>query len=491
MFRSVKVLNAPLAALKPVLSDSISSHNSVRRILGSRSFRRPNINAANSIIEKTKGHGLAGTAAVVARAASFLQAKNPSATIEEIDAVLPNISDEALRHLAIGIRLRAHNDLLDVKEAALTVSGGASESEVADIRAKVKEDYMTLVENSPGCWLVELAAAEYRMYTGEADEAHKQFVAIEKMIKDFIQAPVIVRKEVASPENMNQFLCLGFPIYRTRYGVKPAKVNAIVAEGMANTMSDPNAKAALEEVKKVIGTQVTDEEAVEIALTLYEANVRHHFHDYFPVMGEHYDGWTSAEAQKTSELINSLLYPQVSSVPPETFDKVRNSTPNKAFYDSEDKLRALLKSMPKDKSAIASIREAFGPGPNTALCSADQVVYTALESIGAAGPSVDMAGSTEYVLREKNAAKELAKQMLYRTQVQKGVALIELNRMHEAVESITPVINANEYIYMWRAFLARSRAYKGLGLITKSDKDLKALNALKRSITERTPYEKK
>jgi hypothetical protein len=81
--------------------------------------------------------------------------------------------------------------------------------------------------------------------------------------------------------------------------------------------------------------------------------------------------------------------------------------------------------------------------------------------------------------------------MLYRTQVQKAVALTEMNRLQDAVDTVTPVINANEYIYMWRALLARSRAYKGLGLITKSDKDLKELNRLKHSLTERTPYEKK
>lgn len=491
MFRSVKVFRAPLAALKPVLADSIATQNVIRRMIGVKSGRAINVNAINSVAEKSKGDGLAGAAAVVARAYVYLLSRNPTDAVAEVDSVLPKIQDEALKRLAIGIRLRSHNDLLDIKEEALNVSGGATETEVSDIRSKLQADYKALVASSPGCWLVELAAAEYSLYTGASEEAYEHFVAVEQKIKDYIKAPNQVSEEVATPENTNEFSLIGFQLRRARPGVKPQDVSATVAEGMTNVMADPSTKTALEAAKKAFGGQVTDEEAEELAILLQEANVRHHFHDFFPTAADHYDEWSSENALRAKQLINEAVMPHNAGLKQEAVEKIRTSAPNKAFYEPEEKLRAFLKSAPKDKSIIASIRETFGPGPSTAVSSSDQAVVDAMASVDSAVVSSDTAAGTDYPRRGKEIAKALARQMLFRTQVQKAVALTEMNRLQDAVDAVTPVINANEYIYMWRALLARSRAYKGLGLITKSDKDLKELNRLKHSLTEHAPYEKK
>ncbi|KPA80426.1 putative mitochondrial hypothetical protein [Leptomonas pyrrhocoris] len=491
MFRSVKISRAPLAALKPVLADSVETQNTIRRMIGVKTVHAINVNAINSVVEKLKGEGLAGTTATVARASAYLLSRNPTDALVEVETVLPKIQDKALRRLAIGIRLRSHNDLLDIKEASLNVSGGATEAEVSDIRSKLQDDYKELVASSPGCWLVELAAAEYSLYTGANEEAYNHFVAVEKKIQDYIKAPIQVSQEVATPENTNEFSLIAFQIRRARPGVKPQDVSATVAEGMTNVMADPNATKALEAAKKALGGQLSNEEAIELALTLQEANVRHHFHDFFPTNADHYDEWTSEGAVKAKQLISEAVTPHNTGLKHEAIEKIRTSVPHKPFYDSEEKLRAFLKSAPKDRSIIASIRETFGPGPITAVSSSDQAVADAVESVDLAVVSSDTAAGTDYACRGKEIAKALAKQMLYRTQVQKAVALTEMNRLQDAVEAVTPVINASEYIYMWRALLARSRAYKGLGLITNSDKDLKELNRLKHSLTERTPYEKK
>ncbi|KPI89815.1 hypothetical protein ABL78_1078 [Leptomonas seymouri] len=491
MFRSVKVFRAPLATLKPVLADSIATQNVIRRMIGTQTGRLCNVNAINSVVEKSKGEGLAGTTAVVARAFVYLLSRNPTDAIAEVEAVLPKIQDASLKRLAVGIRLRSHNELLDIKEAALNVSGGATEAEVSEIRSKLHADYKELVASSPGCWLVELAAAEYSLYTGASEEAYDHFVAVERKIQDYIKAPIRISQEVATPENTNEFSLIGFQIRRARRGVKPQDVSAVVAEGMVSVMDDSSAKKALEAAKKALGGQLSDAEAVEVALTLQEADVRHHFHDFFPTTTDHYDEWTSEGALRAKQFINEALTPHNAGLKREAIEKIRSSVPNRPFYDSEDKLRAFLKSAPKNKNIIASIRETFGPGPSTVVSSSDQAVTDAVESVDLAVVSSDTAAETDYARRGKEIAKALAQQLLYRTQVQKAVALTEMNRLQDAVEAVTPVINANDYIYMWRALLARSRAYKGLGLITKSDKDLKELNRLKHSLTERTPYEKK
>ncbi|KAK7195481.1 hypothetical protein NESM_000475700 [Novymonas esmeraldas] len=490
MFRAVKVLRAPLAAVKPVLADSISTQNVIRRMIGITAARKVNAGAINSVAEKTRGEGLAGTTAAVARAHLYLLSRNPAAAAAEIDAVLPKVQDEALKRFAIGIRLRSHNELLDIKESALSVSGGATEAEVSDLRSRLQGDYRELVASSPGCWLVELAAAEYSLYTGASEEAYNHFASVERKIHAFIKAPIQVSELVATADNTNEFSLIGFQLRRARPAPAPSGVSAAVAEGMTNVMTDPAAAQALAQAKKTFGGQVTDEEALELTVTMQEANVRHHFHDFFPTTPDHYDQWTSEAAQSARHLIQEALTPHSTGLKQEAVERIRASTPTTAFYDSEEKLRALLKSAPKDRSIIASIRSAFGPGPSTPLSSSDQAVADAVESVHLAVVSSDTAAATDYARRGKEISKALAKQLLYRTQVQKCVALTEMNRLQEAVEAVTPVIAANEYIYMWRALLARSRAYKGLGLITKSDKDLKELNRLKQSLTGRTPYDK-
>ncbi|CAM39949.1 conserved hypothetical protein [Leishmania braziliensis MHOM/BR/75/M2904] len=490
MFYAVNHLRAPLATLKPVLADSIATQNVIRRMIGVRTTRKVNASAINSIVEKTKGEGLAGTTAVVARAYLYLMLRNPTEAIAEINSVLPKVQDEALKRFAVGIRLRSHNEMLDMKEAALNVSGGATEAEVSDLRSKLQRDYKELVASSPGCWLVELAAAEYSLYTGASEELCNRFASIEKKILEYINTPIHVSELVATTDNTNEFCLIGFQASRARPGVRPEGVSAAVAEGMTNVMADPATAKVLEQAKKAFGGHVTEEEALELAMTLHEANVRHHFHDFFPTVTDHYDQWTSKAAQSAQQLIREALTPHNAGLKQEAIERIRASVPNKAFYDSEENLHALLRSAPKDRSIILSIREAFGPGPSTPISLSDQVVADAVESVHLAVVSSDTAAATGYARRGKEIAKALAKQLLYRTQVQKCVALAEMNHLQEAVEAVTPVINANEYVYMWRAFLARSRAYKGLGLITKADKDLKELNRLKQSLTERTPYEK-
>nr|CAJ2476884.1 unnamed protein product [Leishmania braziliensis] len=116
MFYAVNHLRAPLATLKPVLADSIATQNVIRRMIGVRTTRKVNASAINSIVEKTKGEGLAGTTAVVARAYLYLMLRNPTEAIAEINSVLPKVQDEALKRFAVGIRLRSHNEMLDMKE---------------------------------------------------------------------------------------------------------------------------------------------------------------------------------------------------------------------------------------------------------------------------------------------------------------------------------------------------------------------------------------
>lgn len=492
MLRASHVCRAPLASLKPVLADSVSSHNTIKRFIGVRSHRIPNASAINAVVERTKGNGLAGTTASLARAGLFLSGRKPSATVEEIDLVFPKIQDESLKQMAIGLRLRARNEILDVKEVALNISGGAAEAEVSELRSKIQSDYNALKASSPKCWLVNLAYTEYCLYTGKPEDAYEQFVEIERQIKEYIAAPIVVSSDVASPANTHPYSLLGFILQRafsTRLQKSGDLTSSIISEAITSLADESAARRALADFKKELGDQLSDEEALEVAFTLQQANVHHHFHDFFPRVSE-YDDWTSGAAQRAKVFLEGAANPDSAHVEDRVVEKVRSSIPPNAFYGSVDTLTDILKNAPKDKSLIASIRAACGEGPRSYLSHADEAYFEALEALNSAPASGDTAGAPLYARRQREVSKVLAQQILYRTQVQIGVALTEMERFHEAVEVLTPVINASEYIYMWRALLARSRAYKGLGLVTLSDKDAKVLKHLQRSLSEHAPYEK-
>lgn len=491
MFRAANIFRAPLATLKPILAESVTSQSTLRRILGVRTNRAVDVSAINSVVEKTKGEGLAGNAAVVGRALLFLRAHSPIATISEIDRVISTIQDDALKRMALGIRLRARNDLLDLKETALSVSGGATEAEVSEARAQVKADYSALKGCSPNCWLVELADAEFSLYTGEVNEAYQTLLEIEAKIKAFLDAPFIPYEDVATPENTNGYLLTAFLIQRSYNSalVKP-KTGKVVEEAINAVEEVDIAATRLEGLQKHLNIKLSEAEASEIAFIFQMAYEKHHFHEFFPVTSADYAEWDSPAANLTKHIIFRVNNPSASHLAEDYIEKVRAAVPPKPFFASEQELQQVIKSVPAGQSVLAAIREKFGSGPQTPLSAADEAYHGAIDILKTSNPSQHTAGTPSFARRQGEMSKALARQMLYRTQVQIGVALTELNRLQEAVDTISPVIRSNEYIYMWRAFMARNRAYKGLGLITLADKDAKQLKALKLSLTEHAPYEK-
>ncbi|KAH9598841.1 hypothetical protein LSM04_002408 [Trypanosoma melophagium] len=484
MFRVGSIFRAALASHRPVLSASISTRGVVKRILGDRSNRVPNLSAINSVITKTKGQGLPGVASLVGRAAFYVKCKNAEAAIAEIDKVLPEIKDEDLKRLALGVRLQARNDLLDLKEGALRVEGGTTELEVSTIRSALREDYQALKAASPGCWLVELAVAEYCLYEGKVEEAYNCFRDVEDKIEKFLASfkANTSFSEVASLENTDPSLLLAFQLGRM-HDTEGVKVSAstIVDEAIKGIMEDESVKKSLDAFKKELGTNLTNEETYELAYVMEAAKIRHHFHDYFPLDGE-YNDWNSESASKTKEKIIHAYAPQSAPLEEKILEKVKNSVPSQPFYAPEDQLRKFLSSSSGSKNFLAELRANFGAGPESVLAKSDEAYFDAMNALGKAEVSANVAGSSLYPLEQREISRKLARQLLYRTQVNIAVALTQLDRIHEAIQILDKVINEDEYIYMWRAYLARGEANKRLGVISKADKDFRQLSKLKKSI---------
>lgn len=465
MLASQKLLRT--ATLKPILATAVSSETTVQRFIGLGTARFHNVALLSAITEKAKVSSIGGGAAAAANAWLYLCSHNPVSAIEQIDRIAPQIKDPDVLRFAIGVRLRARNELLDIKETALSVSGGSTEAEVSSIRAKVMEDLQIIKEASPKCWLVKLAVAEFLLYTGEIEKALEQFQLIEQEINGFLSSEKGVLDDVASKENSNIYSLAGLRL-RQLYASTNNPVNSLVdCQDASNT---------LKEMQESLQLTLSNEEATELAFALESVCVAHHFQDYFPAETE-YDNYASPKALKLSTMIHQYEHPSL------TVDLSKIEGPKNGFTGSADDLLNAAKAA--TESPIKAMRSIVG---NTSASSA--ALADALKQIKAFPVSYECAGSQTFVSQRQEMAKALARQILYRTKIQSGVALLEKESFHEAADVISSVIGANEYIYMWRAFLARSRAYKGLGSITECDKDLKLLKGLKKSITGRTPYEK-
>lgn len=468
MYHLSKICRA--GVLKPALSSAVSAETTVQRFIGLDAARFSNISLLNSIKENTDG--VAKHAATVASAYLYLLSHKPTTAVEEIDNVVSKIKDPSVLRCAVGVRLQARNLLLDLKDTSLNVSGGASESEVSSFRTQVLADYQLLKDSSPGCWLVKLACAEFLLYTGKLDDALQEFAQIEAEIASFISASKPVTSEIATGENTNIFSFIGLQLRRLN----------IVHEHSAN-FDDPHVSSVLGQLKDTLKVSIGDAEASELGYVMEAVNAGHHFHDFFPREGD-YDALNSPGANKVKNLMSDyLLFSEPSKV------DVNNSIPKPSKpFGGKDKLMKLLNTVPDKNYPVSSIRAALGSDGRVGDSS--DCFGSAFRNIENSLATYETSGSTEFVLNRRNFAVTLAQQILYRTKVQQGVALIEKQKYHEAIAVISPVILSNEYVYMWRAFLARSRAHKALGNITASDRDLKKLMELKQSITNRTPYVK-
>lgn len=470
MFCGSKLCRAA-ATLKPPLAAAIPAEATLQRFIGLDAARFHNVSLLNSIAEKSSG--ATKGAAAAANAYMYLLSHNPKSAVEEIDKVQSQITDPAILRFAVGIRLRAYNDLLDVKETALSVSGGATESEVSSLRSKVMEDYTTLKNASPGCWLVQLGYAEFLLYTGKVDQALHELRQIEKSIGTYLSTMKPVSNDIASVENSNIYSLVGLQLRRLG-----------VTSGNNVGFNDPHVSNALMEFKDAVKLSLTDAEASEFAYVLEAVHAHHHFQDYFPYQND-YDLWESAGANKAKKMISEFLCPSELAFKESELSAIRK--PSQVFV-GQAQLSKLLTAIPDKNCPVASIRAALGEKAGS--IESGDAFAKALQKVDNSVLSYETTGSKSFVQNRKEISRALARQVLFRTKVQIGVALTEKQKFHEAIDAISPVVVTDEYIYMWRAYLARSRAHKGLGNITESDKDLKRLKALKKSITDRTPYKK-
>nr|CCC89785.1 unnamed protein product [Trypanosoma congolense IL3000] len=479
MFYTRRVSQTALAHHQPILDLSVSSRVTVNRLLGIWGKPTINLSVINAIVSKTKGEGVAGYAGKIGKAMYYFQRRNNEAAITEIDDVFFHISDEALRRLALGIRLRAKSELLHLKESASRVFGGATELEMTEIRNSLRDDYKMLESISCGCWLAHLAAAEYCLYEGNAEKAYHSFCTIEKTIEGCIAqcARSIFSSQGFHNTDSHVSLFLAFQLGRFqadgRLKVSSRNVEKII-KGMKG---DHYTERLISSFKKDIHANLTNEEAIELAYVFEAAHARHHFHDYFPRTGE-YRNWNSERVDKIQKNIENVYVPNSVSLRYEVLDRIKEAVPRQPFYASEESVRKILSVVSTD--VITDLKKAFGPSPKAPLVQSEDDYYDILRNIEEGAVSADAAGASEYPAIQAKLCCQLLQQLLYRVRVNRAVALTQLDCPESAVKLSDGVIDSDEYIYMWRAYLARAEANKRLGYISKSNEDFRQLFDLRR-----------
>ena len=477
MLRFCRPTLAKLIAQPEVSSDAVRQFHLTSRILGCRGMKEPNLVALDQIVTKTAGNaqGLAYATALIGRARSIVLYEKPEQALPDLEAALKSLEPQRasnklaadLWFTAKALHLRANNDILDRHEAAMSVAGAANEEQISSLRLAVKAQYAELRSLCPDCILVGLAEAEFALYQGRSDEAEAELAAIEKALLE-------ASKTVPTGSGSSDLSSIAYRLTRESL-VAPSASKYVESDSVSSILKT----FASEQLKESAGASstLTPQEIAELVIVLATAENKHHFHDFFPVH-DHYKSHPSATAVAIEKEIRFFESPKsLSAVTSEQLKSVaeKNALPTARYSPAEVKkfLSTYTVQGKADGDLVSSLVEVFGLPtvlPGTALAGG-------LEAV--AHQPASATESTD-VHAQRQLIGQLFEQLLFRAQVARALSLEKLNRHHEAVKILDHVVEADSFIYMWRAYLARGRIRQHLGQVDEADKDFKKLFSVKK-----------
>lgn len=458
----------------------LASNRAIARILATSAVTAFPVSVADSAVLKTKGEGAAGAAALLGRSQILLSKRqdltSAKVALADADAAAKVTAGSAsplaaqLHRLALVTRTRIFNILLDEQES-LFANGAAKEADVSTARGLVRAAYADLLKASPKDSLSALGAAEFELYEGNAQKAKELFGEVECLLAG----------DSAAASKSSSVSAAAAIAFRFRSAINAAstageslssklleQTRAQIATG-ASPISDADAEALRSELQTE--SSFSHEELSLFAVVVDAAEAGVHPGEFFPLK-ENYNVWASTEATSLHHTVQQFVEGESVAVSASTVAAIRNAKHSSSFFASEADLKKVLTGS-KGGDVLDAIEQAFGNGPTSALSSHDVAFQEALNAID--GSKAEDASTT---------VAKLNRQIGYRTTVNKAIALDRLNEPHEALALLDGVIASNEYLYMWKAFLARGRIRQNLGLVADGDADFKTLFGL------RSPYAK-
>jgi hypothetical protein len=474
-FAAKSLVASAAASMSPA---TVASNRAIARILATSAVTAFSVAVADSAVLKTKGEGAAGAAALLGRSQILLSKRrdltSAKVALADADAAAKATAGSAsplaaqLHRLALVTRARIFNILLDEQES-LFANGAAKEADVSTARGLVRAAYEDLVKASPTDSLATLGAAEFELYEGNAQKAHELLAEVECLLAG----------DAASAESTKVSAAAAIA-FRFRSAVNAASTAAGESLGSKlleqtrtqivtgkSPISDEDAAALRAELQTE--STFSEEELSLFAVVVDAAESRVHPGEFFPLK-EGYNVWSSAEATSLHHAVQQFVEGETVTV--NNINAIRDAKHSSSFFAGEADLKKVITGS-KSGDVLDAIEQAFGNGPATALSSHDVAFQEALSAID--GSKAEDASTI---------LSKLNRQIGFRTTVSKAIALDRLNQPHEALALLDGVIASNEYLYMWKAFLARGRIRQNLGLVADGDADFKTLFSL------RSPYAK-
>lgn len=495
MLRVVAKHLAPAKSLgvagKPLIS-AIQTSGFVSRILGGSKAGAVSLTISDTLVEKTGSKGLSGAAAHLSRAIAVLSrplAVNSVGTALTDVAVAiaetksaSSVEGKLLHRLALSIKLRALKTILDEKEHLLHVSGAANESDVSTARSAVRDAYADLLNVAPQDGFVQLGLAELLLCEGDAAGALANAESAEKLFKAEAADRALSHVE-ATPSNSSAASIVAFKLTTALPSVDASCVKSAVLRDTFSALAAKNVNITPQEYNALRSqleapSSISDEELVVLAVTLANAEKGQHYMEYFPA-ADKYKAWHSDASHDVAHAVESFTFGKGVSLSSED-RAAAGKKPTIPFYGSVSELNKLL-SEKSEGDFLDAVLAKFGEGPKSSLAVQDAPFWNVMERISHEPHCNFSGGSPASVEHHASLAGKLLKQMGFRTNVTKALALERLGEPHKALELLDAVVSANEYVYMWNALVARGGVRQNLGLVQEADEDFKQVFKLRQN----------
>lgn len=474
---------------------AIEASRTVSRFLGGSKARGAPLASLNSAVAKSEGKSVSAAAAHIARATALLNRplaldslnsvlEDVSAAVEALKTAPANSKEAKLLHrLALALRLRALNNLLDEKEHTMLISGATNEVEVSNARTHVRDAYEALLKVTPNDPFVLLGYAEFQLYQGEAEAALATATKAEELFnEEAARLTKVANETVASPENSTPASIVAFKVTTSLPAVDVSAVKSPIVKDTLSVLSErPNVtEEELNALRQQLDApaSLTNDELLCLASAVDNAEKGQNFLEFFPLT-ETYQNWSSEASLDVAHAVESFMYGKGVTLSSEELAPLAKK-PASTFYASTTELKKIIEGK-SNSDFLDEVVAKFGEGPKSSLAATDNAFWGVVGRLSGEGHCNFSGGSFPSIQRHFKLATQLIDQLQYRVAVAKALAEDQLKNSRKALELLDSVVDANEFVYMWKVFLARGRVRQGLGMVNEADADFKTLFKLRKA----------
>ena len=160
----------------------------------------------------------------------------------------------------------------------------------------------------------------------------------------------------------------------------------------------------------------------------------------------------------------------------DAIDRLSEKDKSKPSAEAASYLRALNEA-PTSADTLEHVASRLGTPSLKGSLTRDSKFYSVLEQIDKTYNSIPSGsiGTTDYLQRQKQMARDLLMQQKDRAELGYAVALGQQGRNDEALKILTSILERDEFLSMHKVFRARATVLEALGDIERADRDFREL----------------